>query len=287
MGGTKMVCAVADETNRIIERLVIPTTNPQDTLIKVRSFFNDKKIESLGIGSFGPIDLNKKSKTYGFITSTPKNGWKNTDIVGFFKYLNIPISFDTDVNAACIGEVYHGTGFGLDSVIYGTIGTGIGFGVYIDGKLIHGLMHTEVGHMLLQKHEIDKYYSGPCPYHNNCLETLASGPSIEKRWGKKAEELYGNDNVWELESYYLSQALANCVMCYSPKKIILGGGVMHNKELLRLIKEKTLLYLNGYIKKEEIINDIDNYIVLPKLGDDAGIVGCIELGRLLLNELSR
>ena len=278
LGGTKMVCAIGNERGQILDRFVVPTTTPEETLPKLYEYFKDKNIESLGIGSFGPIDLDKSSKTYGYITSTPKPGWANTDVLSYFKPLNIPIGFDTDVNAACIGEVQYGAGKGLDSVIYGTIGTGIGFGVYLEGKLIHGLLHTETGHMLLQKHELDKDYVGPCLYHDNCFETLASGPSIEKRWGKKAEYLYDKKEVWELESYYIAQALCNCVMCYSPKKIILGGGVMHNEELLKLVRQKILNNINGYIKKDEILKDIDNYIVLPELGDNAGIVGCMVLG---------
>lgn len=285
MGGTKIVCAIGNENLEILDRFVVPTTTPSETLKAVLDYFKNKNIDCLGIGSFGPVDLDKSSNTYGYITTTPKPGWQNTDVVGYFKQLNVPIGFDTDVNAACLGEIACGAGKGLDSVIYGTIGTGIGFGVYLDGHLIHGLMHTETGHMLLNKHKLDYNFSGPCPYHDNCFETLASGPSIEKRWGKKAEELYDNELVWKLEAYYIGQALANCIMCYSPKRIILGGGVMHNEKLIDLVRKQTLEDLNGYIKKEEILNHIDEYIVLPKLKDNAGIVGCMELGRLSLNEL--
>ena len=287
MGGTKMVCAIGTENCDTLDRFVVPTTTPNETFSKLLEYFKDKNIDCLGIGSFGPIDLDKSSKTYGYITTTPKPGWENTDVVSYFKQLNVPVGFDTDVNAACIGEVLHGVGIGLDSVIYGTIGTGIGFGVYLDGHLIHGLMHTETGHMLLQKHELDKDFIGPCPYHTNCFETLASGTSIEKRWGKRGEYLIDNEDVWNLEAYYIGQALCNCIMCYSPKRIILGGGVMHNDKLIKLVREETLNNLNGYIKKEEIISHIDEYIVTPKLGDNAGIVGCMELGRLALNELSK
>ena len=190
------------------------------------------------------------------------------------------MGFDTDVNGACLGEVKYGAGRGLSNVIYGTIGTGIGFGVYLNDQLLHGLSHPETGHMLIQKHETDKEFHGPCPYHDNCLETLASGPSIEKRYGRKAQDLYENEKVWELESYYLAQALVNCIAMYSPQKIILGGGVMHYQKLLELTRMKTKEYLNGYIKKEEILNHIDDYIVLPELQDDAGIIGAIELGKI-------
>ena len=280
MGGTKMVCAIGNEYGEILDRFVLPTTTPQETLTKLFEYFVDKNIDSLGIGSFGPIDLDKSSKTYGYITTTPKPGWANVDVLSYFKSLNVPIGFDTDVNAACIGEVTYGAAKGLDSAIYGTIGTGIGFGVYLDGRLIHGLMHTETGHILLQKHELDKDFIGPCPYHTSCFETLASGPSIEKRYGKKAEYLIENKEVWELESYYIGQALCDCIMSYSPKRIILGGGVMHTPGLIELVRQKTLEFLNGYIKKDEILNNIDEYIVLPKLKDDAGIIGTMKLGEL-------
>ena len=281
LGGTKIVCGYTDENNLLIDRITIPTTSPKETLEKCKEYFITNKVSSLGIASFGPIDPNKNSKTYGYITSTPKPNWENVDVISYFKELNIPISFDTDVNGACLGEVTYGAGKGLSNVIYGTIGTGIGFGIYLNNNLVHGLLHPETGHMLIQKHEIDKNFIGPCPYHDNCLETLASGTSIKKRYNKSARDLYDNDSVWQLESYYLGQAMVNCILNYSPEKIILGGGVMHNENLLKLVKEKTINLLNGYIKSE-IINDIDNYIVLPKLGDDAGVIGAIELGKQLI-----
>lgn len=284
LGGTKMVCAISNENGEVLDRYTIPTTTPEETLPKLLDYFKDKNIDSLGVGSFGPVDLNKNSNTYGYITTTPKPGWANTDVVGYFKQLNVPIGFDTDVNVACLGEVTYGAGKDIDSVIYGTIGTGIGFGVYLDGRLVHGLMHTETGHMLLSKHEKDKDFVGPCPFHDNCFESLASGPSIEKRYGTKAENLYDRDDVWQLEAYYIGQALCNCVMCYSPKKIILGGGVMHNEKLFEFVRKETLKDINGYIKKDEILNNINEYIVSPKLGDNAGILGACELGRLELTK---
>lgn len=282
LGGTKMVCAIGDNNGNILDRYIVPTTEVEETMNSLLNYFKDKDLSSLGIGSFGPIDLNKKSDTYGFITTTPKMGWENTDVIGFFKQLNVPIGFDTDVNAACLGEAKYGSGKDLNNVVYGTIGTGIGFGVYLNGQLVHGLMHPETGHMILNKHEIDRDFIGPCPYHDSCLETLASGPSIEKRWHKKAYDLYDNDEVWNLEAYYLGQAISNCILCYSPEKIILGGGVMRKPDLIELVREETLKNLNGYIKKEEIINHINEYIVLPELKDDSGILGSIELGKMEL-----
>ena len=282
LGGTKMVLAVSDDDGTLFDRVSIPTTTPEETLSRLHDYFSDKKILSLGIASFGPVDLNKNSDTYGYITSTPKVLWQNTDVLGYFKDLNVPLGFDTDVNGACLGEVRYGAGKGLSNVIYGTIGTGVGFGIYLNNQLLHGLSHPETGHMLLRKHEIDKDFHGPCPFHDNCLETLASGPSIEKRWHKSARELYDNKQVWDLEAYYISEALVNCILCYSPERIILGGGVMHNEELVKLIRIKVLEKLNNYIKKEEITEHIDEYIVLPGLNDNAGIVGAIELGKELL-----
>ena len=279
LGGTKMVAGIADDDCRIIDQISIATKEPEKTLNELYEYFLGKDIVSLGIASFGPVDLNKSSSTYGYITTTPKPGWGNVDVLGHFKALNIPLGFDTDVNGACLGEVIHGAGRGLSNVIYGTIGTGIGFGVYLEGSLLHGLMHPETGHMILKRHPDDEDFEGPCPYHSDCLETLASGPSIESRWHKKARGLTDDDKVWRLEAYYLGQALANCVMCYSPERIILGGGIMHVEKLLPLIREETLKDLNGYIKKDEILNGIDSYIVLPQLGDDAGLIGAIELGK--------
>lgn len=282
LGGTKMVCAIGNE-NGIIEKEIYPTEGPVETLNRLYEYFKDKNIESLGIASFGPVDLNKNSETYGYITTTPKKGWANTDVLSFFRPLNIPLGFDTDVNGACLGEVTCGAGKGLSNVIYGTVGTGIGFGVYLNDRLLHGLMHPETGHMLVNKHEKDKNYVGPCPFHDNCLETLASGPSIEKRWYKNARELYDRKEVWDLEAYYLGEALCNCIVCYSPERIIMGGGIMHVPRLIELVREKTLNDLNGYIRKDEILNHIDEYIVLPELGDDSGVLGAIELGRRELN----
>ena len=279
LGGTKMVAGIADDDNNIVGQISIATKEPENTLNELYEYFLGKDIVSLGIASFGPVDLNKSSSTYGYITTTPKPGWGNVDVLGHFKALNIPLGFDTDVNGACLGEVINGAGKGLNNVIYGTIGTGIGFGVYLEGSLLHGLMHPETGHMILKRHPDDEDFEGPCPYHSDCLETLASGPSIESRWHKKARELADSDKVWQLEAYYLGQALANCVMCYSPERIILGGGIMHVEKLLPLIREETLKDLNGYIKKDEILNGIDSYIVLPQLGDDAGLIGAIELGK--------
>ena len=279
-GGTKMVCAVGDEKGELFERVTIPTRQPEETFEEMIRYFSDKQIEALGIGCFGPVDLNRSSATYGFITSTPKPGWKNADVVGRFqKALSVPVGFDTDVNGAILGEVMLGAAKGCENAIYITVGTGIGVGVYVNGGLLHGLVHPEGGHILLAKHPKDTY-SGKCPYHGCCFEGLASGPAIEERWGKKAEMLADEMNVWELESYYIAQAITNYILTYSPQKIILWGGVMHQNQLFEQIRAKVPELLSGYIQHPAVTERIADYIVPPALGDNPGILGAIQLGVL-------
>lgn len=277
-GGTKMVCAVGNEQGEIFEQISIPTQTPEITIPKLTEYFKEKEIEALGIGCFGPIDPDRSSKTYGYITSTPKLAWANYNIVGAFeKALGCPVGFDTDVNGSVLGEVTFGQGKGKNCVIYITIGTGVGAGVYIEGKLLHGMLHPEAGHVLMKKRE-DDTYEGKCPYHKTCLEGLAAGPAIEERWGKKAVLLKDEEAVWDLEAYYIAQALTNYILTLSPELIILGGGVMHQEQLFPLIRSYVKEMLNGYIKTEEIEN-LDSYIVPASLHDNQGIMGCLELGR--------
>lgn len=276
-GGTKMVCAIGREDGTILEQVSIPTTTPEETLPKIVEYFKDKEIKALGVAAFGPVDVNPRSETYGYILETPKLAWRHKDLLGVLKKeLNVPMGLDTDVNGSCLGEVTYGCARGLDSVIYITIGTGVGVGVWSGGQLVHGMLHPEGGHILLTRHESDPD-GGICPYHKNCLEGFASGPSIEKRWGRKAVELVDRPEVWELESYYIAQALTDYIMLLSPQKIILGGGVMHQEQLFPLIRAKVKDMVNGYINTKELA-DMDHYIVPASLHDDQGIMGCIKLG---------
>ena len=278
-GGTKMVCAIGDETGKIFEQISIPTETPEITMPKLIEYFREKEVEALGIGCFGPIDPDKNSPNYGYITSTPKVAWRNYNIVGAFKEaLNIPIGFDTDVNGSCLGEVTWGALKGLDSGIYITIGTGVGVGVYSGGKLLHNMLHPEAGHILLSKHPEDKY-KGKCPYHGCCFEGLAAGPAIEDRWGKSAKELGDNALVWEMEAYYIAQALMTYILTLSPRRIILGGGVMHQLQLFPLIRKNVKEMLNDYIQTKEL-EDLDTYIVPAGLNDNQGIMGCLQLAVL-------
>lgn len=282
-GGTKMVCAIGNENGEIFKREVFLTTTPEETMPKMIAFFKDEQIEALGVGSFGPINPNRDRPQYGYITSTPKLSWQNYDIVGNFeKALQCPIGFDTDVNAAALGEAIYGITKGLKNSIYITVGTGIGVGIYADGKILHGMMHAEAGHILLHRHPGDTY-EGNCPFHKDCLEGLAAGPALFKRWGSKAEALGSREEVWELESYYMAQACVNYCMILSPERIVLGGGVMKQPTLLPLIREKFTALMAGYISIKEVM-DTKNYIVSASLNDNQGILGCIHLAYLALED---
>lgn len=280
-GGTKMVCAIGDETGKIYEQVSIPTQTPDSTMPQLIAFFEERGVDALGIGCFGPIELDRQSPRYGHITTTPKEAWRDYDIVGnFARALDCPIGFDTDVNGSVLGEVTFGQAKGKSCVIYLTIGTGVGGGIYIDGKLLHGMLHPETGHVLIRKREDDSY-SGKCPYHKTCLEGLAAGPAIEERWGCNAKELADRPEVWDLEADYIAQALVGYILTLSPEMIVLGGGVMHQEQLFPLIRSKVTEMLGGYIQTQEL-QDMQHYIVPASLHDDQGIMGCLELARRAL-----
>lgn len=272
-GGTKFVCAISDENFEIKERVSIPTTTPEETLSHVFEFFDQFKLDSIGIGSFGPIDVNKKSATYGYVTTTPKVAWTNFDFLGAVKKrYEIPVGWTTDVNAAALGELKKGAAIGLDSCVYLTVGTGIGGGAVVNGKLLAGYGHPEMGHMLVRLHP-DESYGGFCPYHGNCLEGIAAGPAIEGRYGVKGHELADKIEVWQMEAYYLAQALMNYTLILSPERIVLGGGVMKQTQLFQLVRQEFEKLMNGYVQ----LPPLEEYIVPPALGDNAGITGCLLL----------
>ena len=273
-GGTKFVCAVGDKNGVIGERLEIPTTVPAETIPKVVEFFKRFELDSIGIGSFGPIDVNQDSSTYGYITSTPKMGWRNFPFVQAMREsFDVPIGFNTDVNAAALAEVRLGAAKGLDSCLYITVGTGIGAGAVVHGKILQGLSHPEMGHILVNRHPSDSY-QGKCPYHQACLEGLAAGPAIEERWGSKGINLVDRAEVWDLEGYYLAQALMNYILLLSPQKIVMGGGVMHQQRVFSSIYNYLPELMNNYVS----LPDLKDYIVAPGLGDNAGITGALLLG---------
>ncbi len=275
-GGTKMICAVGTSDGNILDKVSFPTETPETTMPKMLGYFKDKGIKALGIGCFGPIDLIKGSKTYGYITTTPKLAWQNFNIVkAFSDELKVPVGFDTDVNAAVLGESVFGAAKGLKNAIYATIGTGVGIGVLSEGKLLHGVLHPEGGHILIARKDKDNAKSA-CPFHDNCLEGLAAGPAIEKRWGKKGFDLADRPEVWELEAYYIAQALVNYTLLLAPARIILGGGVMAQDQLFPLIRTKFKELMNGYLSVKELA-DLDSFIVPSALGGTQAILGCFVL----------
>lgn len=283
-GGTKFVCGVGMEDGTVVERVSFPTTTPEETMANVFNFFADKDIESIGVGSFGPIDPVKGSPTYGCITTTPKPYWSNYNIVkALEERFHVPIGFDTDVNGAALGEYTWGAAQGLDSCLYITIGTGVGAGAVVAGELIHGLSHPEMGHIYVRRHPEDRY-EGTCPYHADCLEGLAAGPSLGKRWGVPGVELTPDHPAWEMEAYYLAQALMNYVLILSPQRIVMGGGVMKQEQLFPLIRTKLQELLAGYVQHPSLHDGIDQFIVPPMLGDNAGLCGALALAKLAVDE---
>ncbi|MBC1521791.1 ROK family protein [Listeria aquatica] len=284
-GGTKIVCAVASKNSitQIVERISIPTGTPQETLPKIIAFFKNYEVEAIGIGSFGPIDVDPNSPTYGFITNTPKLAWKNFDFLGTMKQtFDVPYFWTTDVNAAAFGELKYGAATGNENCIYITVGTGIGGGVVLNGKVIEGKGHPEIGHIYINQLASDPF-DGHCPYHKNCLEGLAAGPAIEARAGKPAQNIAADDPAWELEAHYLAEACVNYTLSFSPEKIIFGGGVMKQAHLFPLIRDKFTELLNNYLP----IKQVDQYIVPCALQDNAGIVGCLALAEEALKSMDR
>ena len=279
-GGTKFVCAVGTKPEDL-EVIQIPTTNPEATTAASVSFLRERsrgKLRAVGVASFGPVDLDTSSATFGYITSTPKRGWENFDFAGAVRAaLDVPVGFDTDVNAAALGEARWGAAQSLADFLYLTIGTGIGGGAMVNGRVLHGMVHAEMGHILVPHDWQSDPFAGCCPFHGDCLEGLAAGPAIQQRWGMPATELPGDHPAWELEAHYLALALATWVCTLSPKRIVMGGGVMRQSQLFPLIRREVVKLLNRYVRANELADGIDQYVVAPGLGDRAGICGALAL----------
>jgi fructokinase len=283
-GGTKFVCSIGSGPDDLQEPVRFETRSPEKTVGECVAWFKAQQeqhgpLAALGIASFGPIDLNPTSPTYGYITTTPKNRWGNTPLVKMFEdALGLPVGFDTDVNGAALAEGRWGAAKGLDTFVYLTIGTGIGGGAMVGGKLLHGMVHPEMGHILMRSDPRNDPYTGRCQYHGVCFEGLASGPAIEERWGVPAEQIPPTHPAWMLEAHYIGQALANIIYTLSPQRIILGGGVMQQEHLFPMVRAEVPRLLNGYVAAKEIMEEIDAYIVPPGLGDRSGVLGAIALG---------
>ncbi len=289
-GGTKFVCAVGTGPNDIRAETRFPTTSPQETMSQAVEFFKQQeadlgKLSAIGFACFGPLDPNPDSATFGYILPTPKPGWTNANVVGVLRSaFDIPIAFDTDVNGAALGEGSWGAGQGLSTFIYLTIGTGIGGGAFVEGKLLHGLLHPEMGHIPLPHDKTKDPFEGVCPFHGDCFEGLASGVAIEKRWGQLGSTLLPDHPAWDLEAEYISQALATYSYTISPQRIIIGGGVGQSQHLLPRIQQRTRELINGYIKSPAILENIENYIVNPGLGNLSGVLGALALAKQALSE---
>ena len=283
-GGTKWVCIIAAHPEDVRASTRFPITLPEETIRKAIDFINmhtqPGELKGLGIGSFGPLDLDPESPTYGFLTTTPKPGWADSDLISpFRKAFDLPTGFDTDVNAAALGEARWGAAQGLNDFVYMTIGTGIGGAGVVNGGLIHGLVHPEMGHVHIPHDKERDPFLGVCPYHGDCLEGLATGPAIEARWGKRGEKLPPEHPAWQLEAHYLALGVANLIFTLSPQRIILGGGVMEQEQLFPLIRKSVLDVLSNYISAKEILENIEQYIVPPGLGSQAGVLGAIALAQ--------
>lgn len=284
-GGTKFYCIVASGPDQILAETRFATTTPAETILQIVKFYQHQRslgneIEALGLGCFGPLDLNPSSSQYGAITSTPKPGWQNTLILGELQnLLGVRVTIDTDVNAAAVGEGIWGAAQGLENFVYITIGTGIGEGVVVNGRPVHGLLHPEMGHILIPHDKQMDPFEGSCPFHGDCWEGLASGPAMLKRWGQPAETLPPDHPAWQLEVEYIALALQNLICTISPQRIILGGGVMKQTHLFPLIQQKVIHLLNGYLQKEELSVNIGRYIVPPGLGGRSGVLGALALAQ--------
>jgi fructokinase len=284
-GGTKFVCAIGTGPDDIRAETRIPCTSPRETLDGVIQFFKNAEKEhgalsALGIACFGPLDLNSDSKTYGQILPTTKPEWSGADLLGTLRAsFDIPIGIDNDVNGAALGEHLWGAAQGLHTFLYLTIGTGIGGGAFVEGKLLHGLLHPEMGHIPLPHDRVADPFEGMCVFHKDCFEGLACGPAMEARWGQRAETLPDDHPAWDLEATYIAHALTAYLYILSPQRIIIGGGVGSNDHLLKIVREKTRVLVNGYLSSKAISEEIESYIVTPALGNRAGVLGAIALGK--------
>ncbi|MBO9600844.1 MAG: ROK family protein [Cohnella sp.] len=275
-GGTKFVCGIGTADGHILDTITIPTTTPEQTLGHVMQYFMQHDVAAIGFGSFGPVETDPRKPLFGSILNTPKPHWSGFPMLAYMKtQLTVPIALTTDVNSAALGEVTWGAAAGLDNCLYMTVGTGIGAGAIVNGQILHGQTHPEMGHMILRRHA-DDTFEGQCPFHKDCLEGLASGPAIETRYGVKAFRLAEDHIGWDYVSYYVAQAITNIALVMSPKKVILGGGVMKQTHLFPKIQEHVRRMMNDYMPLD------DNWLVAPKLGDFSAIKGALALARAVV-----
>jgi fructokinase len=286
-GGTKFVCVVAGGPQDIRAETRFPTSTPEQTLEHVLDFFRPYtsrgELAAVGIGAFGPLDLNPDSPTYGSITTTPKPGWAQVDLLGAIsRGLGIPVCLDTDVNAAAFGEQFWiAENRELDCLIYMTVGTGVGVGAIVHKRPLHGLIHPEIGHIFIPHSQAEDPFEGVCPYHGDCLEGLTSGPAMRRRWGVRAEDLAAGHPGWDLEAKYLALGVCNLILAFSPQRVVLGGGVLQHPGLIDQVRQQVSRLLNGYIQSEWLGDRIEEYIASPGLGNRAGVLGAVAMAMAL------
>ena len=288
-GGTKFVCAVGTGPDDIRAEIRLPTESSEVTMGRVIDFFRGQQeqhdIAAIGVASFGPVDPDPDSRTFGHITNTPKPGWANTPVAPILRdAFDVPIGFDTDVNVAALGEHSWGAAQEVDTFVYLTIGTGIGGGGMVDGNLLHGLIHPEMGHIAIPHNWERDPFAGTCPFHGDCWEGLANGPALEERWGQAGESLPEGHEAWSLEAHYVALGVTSIMMILSPQMVVLGGGVMEQAHLFPLVHREVQSQLNGYIQSPAILEKIESYIVPPALGGRSGVLGAIALAQRALQD---
>lgn len=292
IGGTKVVCAIGAGPGDLRAETRVPTTTPDETLAGIAEFFaahaRRARLAAVGIASFGPLDLDARSKTWGSITATTKPGWSHTDVAGRLRRtLDVLVAVDTDVNGAALGEHRWGAGRGVDPLVYVTVGTGIGGGGVIEGRPMHGLVHPEMGHVRVPHDRGADPFAGVCPFHGDCLEGLASGPAMRARWGVAPESLPPGHPAWALEARYLALGLANVVCTLSPRRIVLGGGIASQAILLPMVRAEVVTLLAGYVRAPALRDGADSYVVPPALGEHAGVLGAMALALDALGRAGR
>jgi fructokinase len=282
-GGTKFVCAVGTGPEDVRDEIRFPTTTPEETLAQAAAFFEKHTVAAIGLAPFGPLDLDPASPGFGSVSPTPKVGWTGANPLAWFRErFDLPIAIDLDVNAAAIGEyTWPPENRGIDSLVYFTIGTGVGAGLVLNGQIVHGLTHPEAGHFHPPHDWKADPYPGNCRFHGDCFEGLACGPAITARWGQPANTLPDDHPAWELEAGYIASAVTTTIVLVSPQRIVLGGGVMERRQLFPMIREKVRSLLNGYVASPVIAGSMEDYIVPPALGRRSAILGAMAMAKAL------
>lgn len=267
--------AIGESDGTLIEEFRFPTTRPEETFQTAVEWFSAKGTPTaMGVAAFGPIQINEKADNWGDMLPTPKPNWSGFSITKplLAAFPDMKLTVETDVNAACLAEAKIGAATGLDNVVYITIGTGIGAGVLCDGKLVHGALHPEFGHLITPRKEGDDF-AGTCRFHGNCLEGMACGPAIEQRWGTAGGDLPEDHEAWDTEAWYLAHGIQSLLAICPPQRVVIGGGVSQAAGLHEKTEKLLIKLAAGYFPALESLP----YVVPPQLGQEAGIRGALML----------